>query len=798
MLRRCYSDGMSKFRILTLVSLLLVVVAAGCSSSGQGAVDKVVSVTLTAVEPATSPTIEPPATRLPVTSTVAISASPQVVDIQEAPPLNPTNLVPTATPYATSTVPVPTATTYATSNVADSSSSTISKPNSSERLFQYEPIDRITFTSIRSQGLFSEDIQASFTEILTSEFMTLQEKKGISVAVYQNGKLWSRALGFASQKEAMETVTPVGVKSSSKTFLSALILIQIEDGLYELSDRISDLLSDHPGYQSLDRSKIPNVTVGQLLTMTSGISDASRGKQELFELMVSPSWQPWDTLALVKDLPKAPGTFEYSPIVNSYLLAMLAEHVSGKDLYSLYRTLLLDPISVQASLIPVVESPLGIAHPFAERSNYGGEGGFGDLTEIDLWKGYGFIETDGRLAWAGAGMVSTAENMARWAYELYSPRGSAVSRQVRSTLLESFMDETVTFAGSPQKYGFHVAQKEYELSDGAVLTSYGHPGGGSGTSSALIYFPELDLSISILANSEMDYQIGSCARSLKTSWSPFECITRGFLEAVTGLTGSPGIKETSGIQSGSPVISQENTQQIDPSNPPRIAVSNFVDLGPIIKISKLRSAYGHDYTIGDEEHDPAAKSCRSMKHYLDAYTYDQKSDQNFGVYDTKGNLRYYAPVNGQLRDILTNEFKSGQTEYQFTIMSQEYSSINFTFMHVELLEDLRSGASVEAGQHIGFVARPYGQAEIVTWVNLGKGKLKNISFFDVTTDEVFAEYQARGINTRSQMSISREERDANPVACYPDSEGGKFIPTGDELSFNLWQAGLDNWVFLSP
>ena len=62
-------------------------------------------------------------------------------------------------------------------------------------------------------------------------------------------------------------------------------------------------------------------------------------------------------------------------------------------------------------------------------------------------------------------------------------------------------------------------------------------------------------------------------------------------------------------------------------------------------------------------------------------------------------------------------------------MSQEYSSINFTFMHVELLEDLRSGASVEAGQHIGFVARPYGQAEIVTWVNLGKGKLKNISFF---------------------------------------------------------------------
>ncbi len=104
---------------------------------------------------------------------------------------------------------------------------------------------------------------------------------------------------------------------------------------------------------------------------------------------------------------------------------------------------------------------------------------------------------------------------------------------------------------------------------------------------------------------------------------------------------------------------------------------------------------------------------------------------------------------------------------------------------------------MEAGQHIGYVVRPQGQGEIVTWINLGGGMVKNISFFDVMTDEVFAEYLARGIESRSQMTITKEERDANPVACSSENQGGKFTATGDEQAFNLWQSGPDNWVFLT-
>ena len=237
---------------------------------------------------------------------------------------------------------------------------------------------------------------------------------------------------------------------------------------------------------------------------------------------------------------------------------------------------------------------------------------------------------------------------------------------------------------------------------------------------------------------------------------------------------------------------------VDPANPPRIAVNNFIDLAPYISITKLRSAYGHDYTFGDDEHDPTGQSCRSMKHYFDAYTLDQRWSGNFGSYDTKGTVKFYAPADGTIRDLMPSSSSAGP-EYQFTIQSSEYPRLAFIFHHVDLLENLQNGGTVVAGQHLGYIARFNGQAEIVTYVVLGPGTSEYISFFDVMSDEVFAEYQARGISSRSQMSITKEARDASPIPCdQSDGQGGKFIATGmAEEAFAIWQSGADNWVFLT-
>ena len=69
----------------------------------------------------------------------------------------------------------------------------------------------------------------------------------------------------------------------------------------------------------------------------------------------------------------------------------------------------------------------------------------------------------------------------------------------------------------------------------------------------------------------------------------------------------------------------------------------------------------------------------------------------------------------------------------------------------------------------------------------------------MASDEVFAEYTARGAGERSDFIITREERDNNPIPCdRNDNSGSKFKPVGDPEAFNEWQSGSDNWVFLNP
>ena len=63
---------------------------------------------------------------------------------------------------------------------------------------------------------------------------------------------------------------------------------------------------------------------------------------------------------------------------------------------------------------------------------------------------------------------------------------------------------------------------------------------------------------------------------------------------------------------------------VDPNNPPKIATYNFIDLGPFVSISKIRAITGHMYSYGDSEYDATGKSCRSMKHYFESYTKDQR------------------------------------------------------------------------------------------------------------------------------------------------------------------------------
>ena len=388
------------------------------------------------------------------------------------------------------------------------------------------------FQSLGSYDRFDESFENAFSASLTSEFENLSKKMGISTAVYQNGKLWSEVAGNSNENTPLTTASPFAVMSSSKTFLGPLILSQIEEGLYGLNDLLPDLMLDDPDFQSLNHEMIPTATVEQYLLQRSGGGETQSTTPAKYFMMVAPNWKPADFMKLLHEPAGPPGPFRYAD-ANANLLGMLAEHKGEDHLEALYKRKYFDPLNIQAGLRPTMETPSNMTTPYGEKSWYGGAPGWGDLTKIPIFDGFDSIEADGRSAWAGAGIVSTAENMARWAYELYSPNGSAVPSSIREQITTSIVDELVQGFPYPQKYGYMTTLRQHSLSDGRIIESYGHPGGGWGYSSALFYSPDLDVAISILANTELTWDnFRATCTTFTNQEHPAGCIAKGFFETL--------------------------------------------------------------------------------------------------------------------------------------------------------------------------------------------------------------------------------------------------------------------------
>ena len=357
----------------------------------------------------------------------------------------------------------------------------------------------VNFESTTVNKPFSADLETQFQNAIDKTFDEYTEKAGISAAVYKDGYLWRYAKGDASSSAPMTVGTPNLIRSSSKSFTAGLALKQIDDGLYSLSDTLGTVLSSNDAYKALNKSVInPAVTIEELLTMTSGIQQIEEYNDDYDALQVSLNWEPVDLLQLVTIDFKTPGSYNYSN-TNTMLLGIIAEHAGGQNLNKLYKTELFDPLGIVALLLPRDGAPENTARPHGE--GWGGTG-FGDILESSYLQEEWYLAT-GRTTWNAAGIITTPENMAKWAYELFSDDGSALSLKARATLLESFTGPLIQIGAVNQQYGYHSTKREIALSN-MTISAYGHPGSGGGYISDFYYSPELDLSLSILVNSHKE------------------------------------------------------------------------------------------------------------------------------------------------------------------------------------------------------------------------------------------------------------------------------------------------------
>ena len=176
----------------------------------------------------------------------------------------------------------------------------------------------------------------------------------------------------------------------------------------------------------------------------------------------------------------------------------------------------------------------------------------------------------------------------------------------------------------------------------------------------------------------------------------------------------------------------------------------------------FRSGIGHDYSDHFE-------SCRSMKHYY----FVSKSNSSVDW----STVQMFSPVSGTVYMIWGEKVDGSQVR----IKSEEYPAFYFIIFHVNLTNPLNVGDLVTAGQQLGNQSGSLPGSDIAVGVYTPNG-WKLVSYFDVMTDSLFQDYQARGLNLRDDAIISKEARDADPLTC----DGEEFTDSGN----------LENYVVL--
>jgi CubicO group peptidase (beta-lactamase class C family) len=367
---------------------------------------------------------------------------------------------------------------------------------------------------------FSTETQTAFKAAVDAAFndVSVTNKRGISVAVYKDGyQMWTYAAGFAdgvygtATGTAMTTSTPSYAYSITKTLISALVLTQIENGLYSLDDTVENLLGSNADYIALSAPQKARIrttaTVAELLKHTSGMLDYAENIDALipmcdpsYALYTSP-WKPADIIEYIvdQDLVAGSGPFAFNYSNTNYiLLGMIAQEMSvGKlPLNTLLANTFFSPLGVTAILAPQDNYPSVIAHGYDDAWTLGWPAhtfmDFDAALKAYVNSTYDFFLGVGRGTWAAGGIVATAANLAKWGHELYDPDGSAITAHVRAILKNSALNDG--------DYGYGVNYDDFTYTDGTIGGEYSHGGGGPGYRTVLLYEKVKGITVAIMTN----------------------------------------------------------------------------------------------------------------------------------------------------------------------------------------------------------------------------------------------------------------------------------------------------------
>jgi D-alanyl-D-alanine carboxypeptidase len=233
---------------------------------------------------------------------------------------------------------------------------------------------------------------------------------GLSAAVIMpDGTRWSAGSGFAwvEREREAQTDTPFVVGSISKTFVTALVMQLVEEGVLDLDDELAEWLPDYPAPDG--------VTLRQLLSHTSGIYNYFEHPDYNRRVFGEPDhvWTPQEIVTEFAAPPYfEPGTGYHYSNTGFVLLGMVAEAATGNSLAVELRTRFFDPLGLADTFFQGEGPP-------PNRAAQGYLVGPNGRRLVNDGTDYRPTTSAATVAWAAGAVVASAADLATWARTLY-------------------------------------------------------------------------------------------------------------------------------------------------------------------------------------------------------------------------------------------------------------------------------------------------------------------------------------------------------------------------------------------
>lgn len=308
------------------------------------------------------------------------------------------------------------------------------------------------------------------SRVAIREMMEKEGVPGVGVAVIVRGELaWSEGFGFADLEQQVPVTreTRFGIGSITKAMTTALCGRLVEKGLLDLDAPVENYLADFP-HKNLKISV--RLIAGHLSGLDDNFNTAQMYTQTHFDT----------TAEALREIMKEP--LKYRPLERHFyttgpytIIAGVIEKAAGGDFLTLMNQHVVGPLGLK-NTTPNDRKAI-VPH---RTSFYVRDGG----------KTVNAPYFDPSFKWAGAGYLSTTEDLARFGSALLKP----------GFLKQSTVDELFrplrTAAGENTRFGLGWRVGADDKGRPVIY----QPGGGPGISSVLIIYPKENLVVVILSN----------------------------------------------------------------------------------------------------------------------------------------------------------------------------------------------------------------------------------------------------------------------------------------------------------